>query len=170
MASELRYPEKAISPGGIEVPRDAEGVGRVALPEAEAVPHMVRDVAVGLRYGDIGMRGPDPVEEEPAHRRHLRRAFEPFVFREGDGKWMRAVMVVRVAPFAESDQVCRPVGASILALDDVVDFQVLMAVTVPTGEIVPCLHICLYVGVAELIALLITPALDVIVLDLLDVK
>ena len=142
----------------------------MVLPEAEAVPHMVRDVAVDLCCGNIGMRGPDPVEEEPAHRRHLCRAFEAFVFREGDVQWTLSIVVVRVAFFAERDEVGRPVGASILALDDVVDFQVLMAVTVPTGEIVPCLHICLYVGVAELIALLITPALDVIVLDLLDVK
>lgn len=67
---------------GIKVPCDAEGVVRVALLETVAVPHVVRDVAIRLRYGNVGMGLPHPAQKEPSHRIHIRSVPETFVLEQ----------------------------------------------------------------------------------------
>ena len=46
-------------------------IDEVPLLKAEAVPLVVRDIAVGLLHRDVGMGLPHPVQQEPSHRGHL---------------------------------------------------------------------------------------------------
>ena len=170
VAAELQDSEGLICPVDIEVPGDAEGIVDMILFKSDPVPVPVRDISIGLLDRDVWMYLSESVEQEPAHRGHLRCRLEPIVLRKGDVERLLAVVVIRVAFLAQRDEVGRPVGTAILALDDVVDFKMLTRATGLACEPVACLHIRLDIGIAQLFSFLILLAFDILILDLLNIK
>ena len=170
VAAELQDSEGLICPVDIEVPGDAEGIVDMILFKSDPVPVPVRDISIGLLDRDVWMYLSESVEQEPAHRGHLRCRLEPIVLRKGDVERPLAVMVALMAFLAERDEVCRSVGAAILALNDVMDFKVITRATCFTDIAVTRLHIRLHVGIAQLLALLVAFSPYIIVLNLLDIE
>lgn len=170
VTSELQDSEGLICSVDIEIPGDAEGIVDMILFKSDPVPVPVCDVSICLLDRDDWMYLSEFVKQEPTHRGHLRCPLESFVFREWDVERLLSVVVVCVTFLAERDEVCRSIGAAILALDDVMDMKWSVGTTCPTGVVVTRLYICLDVGIAHLFAFLILLAFDFLILDFLDIE
>ena len=112
---------------------------------------------------------PHPVQHEPSHSGHLLRRLEDWICRQCDHVLL-PLMPGPVAPVAQSNEVVRTVGASILPLPDVVDLKMVSRSAAPASEAVSGLHIGLDVLIAQLLTLLVLFPFDSRILDSLDVE
>ena len=154
----------------IQIPRDAVGIDAMRLGESQCDARVFRQIAVGVLDRQVRMCLANAIEHRPTHDAH--EGFRPERLTALDLQLDLPCVISLVAGLAERDQIVGGVAAGLAAFEvmDIEDFVFRATATVLTHMAVSEENVLAHVPKPELIALLIVRALDVRILDLLNVE
>ena len=168
--SHLPLIEEDASSTSIQIPRDAVGIDAVRLAKSQSDARVFRQIAVGVLDRQFRVRLAYAVKQRPAHDAH--EGFRLERLTALDLQLDLPSVISLVARLAERDQIVGGVAASLATFNvmDIEDLVFRTAATVLTRMTVSEENVLAHVPKAELIALLIVRALDIRILDLLNVE
>ena len=168
--SNLPLIEVKASSTRIQIPCDAVGIDAMRLGKSLCDARVFRQIAVGVLDRQVRMCLANAIKQRPTHDAH--EGFRLERLTALDLQLDLPSVISLVAGLAERDQIVGGVAAGLAAFEvmDIEDLVFRAASTVLTHMTVSEENVLTHVPKAELIALLIVRALDIRILDLLDVK
>ena len=168
--SHLPLIEEDASSTSIQIPRDAVGIDAVRLAKSQSDARVFRQIAVGVLDRQVRMRLANAIQQCPAHDAH--EGFRLERLTALDLQLDLPCVISLVAGLAERDQIVGSIAAGLATFNvmHIEDLVFRAATTVLTHMAVSEENVLAHVPKAELIALLIVRALNIRILDLLDVE
>ena len=168
--SNLPLIEVKASSTRIQIPCDAVGIDAMRLGKSLCDARVFRQIAVGVLDQQVRMCLANAIKQRPTHDAH--EGFRLERLTALDLQLDLPSVISLVAGLAERDQIVGGVAAGLAAFEvmDIEDLVFRAASTVLTHMTVSEENVLTHVPKAELIALLIVRALDIRMLDLLNVE